>query len=166
MDVFPGPCFEDIVHKLTGLEGKIQCYEPQVKASPHPVYYAIEEVILDVEEVITEKDIMLVVHILLKEEVSHNIMVKEHRGTLSPVTINDLPVRYVEIMVIHHTNVTRDLMRTLRLMILLHRRMSSLPQIMKDSLELSGTQTMASPVMSPVMLTILILHMSMMVHIK
>lgn len=35
MDTYPGPCFEDIVHKLTSFEDKLQSYESAAEVSPH-----------------------------------------------------------------------------------------------------------------------------------
>ena len=35
MDTYPGQCFEDIVHKLTGFEDKLQSYESAAEVSPH-----------------------------------------------------------------------------------------------------------------------------------
>ena len=40
MDVFPGPCFEDVVHKLTGFDDKLRTYQQQTDVSPHQAFYA------------------------------------------------------------------------------------------------------------------------------
>ena len=46
MDVYPGPCFEDVVHKLTGFEDKLKTYEQVLETyeqvpdvSSHEAYY-------------------------------------------------------------------------------------------------------------------------------
>lgn len=39
MDVIPGPCFEDVAHKLTGFEDKLKSYEASVEVSLHQAFY-------------------------------------------------------------------------------------------------------------------------------
>ncbi|KAG7568373.1 Reverse transcriptase RNA-dependent DNA polymerase [Arabidopsis thaliana x Arabidopsis arenosa] len=39
MDLFPGPCLEDVFFKLTGFEDKLQKYEALPEVSPHQAFY-------------------------------------------------------------------------------------------------------------------------------
>ena len=39
MDTPPGPCLEDVVHKLTGFDDKLQSYEQVPEVTPHQAYY-------------------------------------------------------------------------------------------------------------------------------